>query len=221
MPEHAPSAVCRSKEDARRIYSARALWYDWVEGRWEHKARGLGLKALNVRPGESVLEIGPGTGCALEVLAKHADSGGRVYGLDLAEGMLAVARSRLHRARRRAHFIQGDGAHLPVAAAAVDAVFMGFVLELFDTPEIPQVLAECRRVLRPGGRLGAVSLFPPRRPGLALALYEAGHRLAPRLVDCRAIPMPQMLVDAGFSGMSVRMTSLAGLPVAVATARKT
>jgi demethylmenaquinone methyltransferase/2-methoxy-6-polyprenyl-1,4-benzoquinol methylase len=192
-----------------------------VEGWWEHRARILGLKALDVRAGERVLEIGPGTGRAFQVLAEKVGPNGRAYGLDLAEGMLGAARARLTRAGQFAHvrLIQGDGAHLPLAAGIVDAVFMSFVLELFDTPEIPQVLAECRRVLRSRGRLGVVSLLLPERPGLMVTLYEGGHRLLPRLLDCRPIPVLEMLAKVGFSDTAVQKTSVWGLPVVVAVAR--
>ena len=217
MPQHAPSRVLRSKEDARRTYSRRARWYDWVEGWSERRARLLGLEALNVRTDERVLEIGVGTGRACQVLAEAVGPGGRVYGLDLAEGMLAATRFRLMRAGRlpRVRLIQGDGAHLPLAAGVVDAVFMSFVLELFDTPEISRVLAECHRVLRRGGRLGVVSLLLPERPSLTVALYQAGHRLFPRLLDCRPIPVLPMVAGAGFSDVAVQKTSVCGLPVLV------
>lgn len=200
------------------MYSRRARWYDRVEGWWERRARTLGLEALNVRAGERVLEIGVGTGRALPVLAEKVGPEGRVYGLDLAEGMLAAARSRLTRAGQLAYvrLVQGDGARLPFAPGVVDAVFMSFVLELFDTPEIFGVLAECHRVLRRAGRLGVVSLGLPERPSLTVALYEAGHRLFPRLVDCRPIPLLQMLEKAGFSEVAVQKTSVCGLPVVVA-----
>jgi ubiquinone/menaquinone biosynthesis C-methylase UbiE len=221
MSEYAPSRVLRSKEDARQTYSRRARWYDWVEGRWERRARTLGLEALKVRAGERVLEIGPGTGRACQVLAEDVGPEGRVYGLDLAEGMLAVTRSRLTRGGwlARVGLIQGDGARLPLTAGVVDVVFMSFVLELFDTPEIPEVLAECRRVLRRGGRFGMVSLFLPERPGLTVALYEAAHRMFPRLLDCRPIPVRQMVARAGFSDVAVQKCSLCGLPVMVAVGK--
>ena len=91
-----------------------------------------------------------GTGHSLAQLADAVGAEGKVFGIDLSEGMRARARERL--------LSCGDATRLSYPDGSIDAVFMSFTLELFDTPEIPQVLAECKRVLRAGGRIGVVAI---------------------------------------------------------------
>ena len=94
---------------------------------------------------------------------------------------------------------------------------MSFTLELFDTPEIATVLTECRRVLRPGGRLAVVALSKRQPAPLMQRAYEWGHRRFPHLLDCRPIQLERSLADAGFNVTEIRELSLWGLPVSVAT----
>ena len=61
---------------------------------------------------------------------------------------------------------------MPFANDSMDGVFMSFTLELFDTPEIPQVLGECNRVLRPAGRLAVVGMSKGDAHGAIFHIYE-------------------------------------------------
>ncbi len=97
---------------------------------------------------------------------------------------------------------------------------MAFTLELFDAPELPRVLEECRRALGPGGRLGLVCLARRGRPNLAVRLYEWFHARFPVWVDCRPIPARDLLEEAGFSVMEALERSMWALPVDVIVAVK-
>ena len=155
------SRVNRSKSAARTAYNRMSRFYDRLTGSSETPIMRQGLKMLAVDRAESVLEIGCGTGKALAEMCAQVGASGGVHGIDLSPGMLRQAHERLAKAGmlHQVTLLEGDGARLPYRSACFSTVFLSFTLELFDTPEIPLVLAECRRVLMPGGRLGVVSML--------------------------------------------------------------
>jgi demethylmenaquinone methyltransferase/2-methoxy-6-polyprenyl-1,4-benzoquinol methylase len=112
--------------------------------------------------------------------------------------MIHHAEARLRRARL------ADRVELRLAS--FDALFMAFTLELFDTPEIPLVLAECRRVRRSGGRLIVVALSRATPVGWRTRLFERLHDRFPTALDCRPIPAGLALQEAGFDGVRGRST---------------
>ena len=73
-------------------------WYDTLVGGSEKKLTDAGLQKLGVQKGEKVLEIGFGTGHAILALARTVGKLGRVYGVDISEGMLNVAQERVRQA---------------------------------------------------------------------------------------------------------------------------
>ena len=212
--------VRRSHADAQGTYDRVSHVYDWLEGPFEAGARRAGLRLLDPRAGERVLDVGHGTGHALVDLARSTGRAGFAVGVDLSAGMQRVARRRLQKADVRAALTLADATALPFREASFDAAFMSFVLELFDTPEIPAVLTETRRVLRPGGRLGVVALGLKDQPGLMSRLYLAGHRQFPRLLDCRAIPTSQLIRDARYRIEVAVSQSMWGLPVDIIVASR-
>lgn len=192
--------VFNSRDETRKYYDRIARIYDLMADHSEAPARQAGLDLLAAQPGEKVLEIGFGTGHCLVALAQAVGATGKVYGLDISEAMRQHAEENLRKAGllERAELVCGDGLHLPYPAAALDAIFMSFTLELFDTPEIPLVLAECKRVLRPGGRIAVVGMSKDQGHGVVFHLYEWTHKHFPNFVDCRPIFVAGALAEAGF-----------------------
>jgi ubiquinone/menaquinone biosynthesis C-methylase UbiE len=192
--------VLQSKEETRAFYNKIAKVYDLLAERSEQPVRQAGLEMLDARPGEQILEIGFGTGHSLIALAQAVGPSGRVFGIDLSDKMVQAARQRARERglESRIELVCGDALHLPYEVESLDGVFMSFTLELFDTPEIPLVLAGCRRVLKPGGRLVVVGMSRVTPNGLMTEIFEWTHRHFPNYLDCRPILVRQALEDAGF-----------------------
>jgi ubiquinone/menaquinone biosynthesis C-methylase UbiE len=123
-----------------------------------------------------------------------------VYALDLSDGMLDQTRQLLTREglNKRVCLCCADAVKIPLQDGSVDALFTSFTLELFDTPEIPVVLAEYSRVLRSGGRLGIAAVSKEGHHELLVGAYEWTHRHFPNLLDCRPIFVRRSIEDAGF-----------------------
>jgi len=214
------SRVSRSKESARVAYDRMSRFYDLVAGTSERHYTGLGLKMLEVQPADNNLEIGYGTGHSLVALAQAVTGTGTVTGVDISEGMLCIARSRLLRSGliERVSLHLGDAASLPFVSSSFDAVFTSFTLELFDTPEIPIVLQECFRVLNAEGRIGVVALA--RNTGAAVRIYEWLHARFPDYIDCRPIYVHALIEEAGFIVANMEESYMWGLPVEIIVAHK-
>ena len=209
--------VTRSKEQARASYDRLSRFYDLLSVAGEKKCIDTGLETLGVREGERILEVGFGTGRALLALAEAAGASGEVFGIDMSEGMAGVARRKLHK-KGLAGMVEvyvGDAAKLPYEDRFFDAIFTSFTLDLIDTPEIPTVLAECRRVLKDGGRICVVSISNRGRAGLPMKAYLRAHRKLPALIDCRPIDARAWLTESGFEILDEKFMSMWGLPVEV------
>ena len=219
-----PASVLRvfqSKDQTRAFYNKISRVYDLLSERSEAPMRKAGLELLRARAGESVLEIGFGTGHSLVALAKAVGPKGIVFGLDLSDKMLQRAKMSLAKFNllSRARLRCSDAAQLPYEANSMDAVFMSFTLELFDTPEIPKVLRECKRVLRPGGRIVVVGMSKDAKHDPLVGAFEWTHEHFPNFLDCRPIYVRRALEKAGFKIESALMKHM-WIPVEIVRGAK-
>jgi demethylmenaquinone methyltransferase/2-methoxy-6-polyprenyl-1,4-benzoquinol methylase len=136
--------------------------------------------------------------------------------------MLKVASRRLARSGLvdRVSLFCADALQIPLANQEFDVVFCSFTLELFDTPEIPSVLAEIKRVLKTGGKLGIVCISNEGGHHSMMKIYHCLHNKFPQIVDCRPIYPAHSLEIAGFIIKSNLKGNLFGLPVEIVIGEK-
>lgn len=214
------SRVRRTKDEAKEYYDKISRWYDVLSGKKEKKLSKAGLEKLSIAEGEVVLEIGYGTGRIIKELAELVGPEGRVYGTDISEGMKEKALSRIDEDKLgRVRLECDDAAKLPYRAEMFDSIFIGFTLELFDTPELPVVLKECDRVLKKNGKICVLSMSK-RKLNPMVNLYEWSHRKFPKYIDCRPIYTEELVREAGFQIVEKEEKSLFGLPVDIIVVQK-
>lgn len=213
--------MLRPREAAQKSYDRLSRWYDLIAAS-EQALVEEGVAMLDPGAGETVLEIGFGTGRALIELARRVGESGGVRGIDLSTEMVERSRRRIEGAglRDRVALTTGDAVHLPYADQAFDALYMSFTLELFSAQDLAAVLNECLRVLRAGGRIAVVSLSKEGGPYPMRRLYEVTRRLAPRILDCRPIYTARSLEQNGFDLTTVRTRRMWGIPVELVLARR-
>lgn len=210
-------------ESNRAFYDRIAGAYDLLSDASERAARLVGIEALDLKPGEQVLELGCGTGNDLPTIASRVGSSGRVFGLDISPRMLDVAKGKLEKNPPSAPIAlkEGDARDLPYPDRTFDAVYCSFTLELFPAEDLPRVLSEVRRVLRRPGRLGIVSMAVVK-PGTKASFLENTyiwcHRHFPHIVDCRPIDAEAILTSNGFRVVQKKDLELWTMPVAALVA---
>ena len=108
--------------------------------------------AKAIRPGNTVLDVGSGSGTDVLFSTLLVGDSGKVYGLDMTPAMIAKARRNIAAmGAKNAEIVEGNATKIPLPSATVDAVTSNGVLNL--VPDKAAAFAEIARVLKPGGRL--------------------------------------------------------------------
>ena len=161
-----------------------------------------------LRPGETVLDLGSGGGIDVLLSAKRVGPSGKAYGLDMTEEMLALARANAAKAAAtNVEWLKGQIEAIPLPAATVDVVISNCVVNL--STDKPAVFAETFRVLKPSGRIGITDVVAEDQ----LSPEDRAERGA--WVGCIAGALSKgeyeaELTKAGFEQVSVTFTHQVG-----------
>ncbi|MDL4813418.1 methyltransferase domain-containing protein [Actinomadura opuntiae] len=169
---------------------------------------GNPLAVADLRPGETVLDLGSGGGLDVLLSARRIGPTGIAYGLDASDDMLALARANAAQAGAdNVRFLRGHIDDIPLPAASVDVVISNCVINL--ATDKARVLAEAFRVLRPGGRFGVSDIIA--EPGL-----DPDERAAAeQRIGCAASTLTAQeyrreLHAAGFTAITITPTADTG-----------
>ncbi len=159
-----------------------------------------------LQPGETVLDLGSGGGLDVLLSARRVGQSGKVYGLDMTDEMLALARENQRKAGiRNVEFLKGEIEQIPLSDNSVDVIISNCVINLAADKDL--VLAEAFRVLKPGGRLAVSDVVVRGR-------VPADIRLSVELwIGCVAGALEESeyrtkLAQAGFEGIELEPTRI-------------
>lgn len=167
MSQHGSGATNRGANEAQSFYGRWARLYDVVAtfpgvGSWRERA----AERLDLSPGDTVVEMGCGTGANLPFLRERVGADGTVVGVDFTRGMLDRAATRVEeRGWENVHLVHGDATAPPIAGP-VDALLASFVVGMLGRPAA--VVEEWCSLVRPGDRVALLdatrSTDPRARP---------------------------------------------------------
>lgn len=163
------------KDRTAEIYRQRARNYDltanlyYLIGLREWSQRREAVERLALRPGDTVVEIGCGTGLNFGLLLQRIGPGGRIIGVDLTDAMLEQARRRVEREGwRNVELVRSDAASYRFPPG-VAGVLSTYALSL--VPECGQIIARASQALQAGGRMVILDLqVPDRMPAWLISL---------------------------------------------------
>ena len=206
MPETSTAErVALESRRVERVYSVLARVYDdffdWALG----PGRRYAVAQLPLRPGDRVLEVGVGTGLSLPLYPQHS----HVTGIDISEPMLQRARARLEAlSRDNVDLFQMDARTLNFPDGCFDHVLAPYVISV--VPEPARVMAEIRRVCRPGGTVIVVNHFLSSNP--ILGLIERAFTPASRWIGFRMdLPIGAVTDTQGLDVVRIERVNLLGL----------
>ncbi|MBO0783113.1 MAG: methyltransferase domain-containing protein [Ktedonobacteraceae bacterium] len=180
--------------------------------------RNMTADLAELRSGETVLDVGCGTGALALVACERIGAAGRMVGIDPSPQMIASARRKAKRAKRAIDFQLGVIEHLPFSDQSCDAVMATMMMHQLPDDLQRQGLSEIARILKPGGRVVVVDT---KRPD--------GQHQGQSAQPVRTLPwesslqdQPQLLKEVGFSQIEAGDTGFQfrGFEIGFVRARK-
>jgi SAM-dependent methyltransferase len=169
---------------------------------------GNPVAVADLRPGETVLDLGSGGGIDVLLSARRVGPAGKSYGLDMTEEMLDLARANARAAgAENVEFLRGQIEAIPLPDGSVDVIISNCVINL--STDRPAVFAESFRVLRPGGRLGIADILAEDHL-TAAQQAERGAQVGCIAGASSFTEYRDGLTRAGFTGITITATHQVG-----------
>ena len=167
------------------------------------------IAALDLQPGQQLLDIGCGTG-TLDLLLRQTVPDLVIVALDIDPIVLAIAQRKANRRAMPIAWSLASATALPYADASFDQVVSSLMLHHLTTEQKGWMLAEARRALRPGRSLSILDFGPPSTDWLATALTAAAAGFE-HVDDNLHGRVPNLFTQAGFGDVQMRDLAFGGL----------
>ena len=206
-----------TRNQAQKFYDALGKRYEWFEIH-EGRAKAIAQDMLDLHPGFMMLNVGVGTGKQHEQFQYAVQPGGIVYGIDITWKMLLITRERV-----LASLCQADALNLPFRDDFFDRLYTSYVLDLLPALDLPEVLQEFYRVIRPGGRIviaaltEGVSIFSRA----LVSAWKFAYAISPVTCGgCRPLQLASIVSQAGFNELHRQVVEQMAVPSEIISAQK-
>lgn len=187
----------------RRAYNRRSWIYSKTIAPLEWEYHLIAIEKAEVKTGEKVLEVAVGPGLTMLELVRRVGKQTTIYGVDISTGMLKLTRERL-KSHGFSNFDlrEADSRRLPFDDNVFDVLYNGYMLDLIPFVDMPGILDEFHRVLKPGGRM--VLLNMSKRDETVITPRERLYTLLPASLalyvmgGCRPVLMDNLVKVAKF-----------------------
>ena len=189
-------------EFVKAVYADISSWYDYFFGPTLHAGRLEAMPRLQITPGDSVLEVGVGTGINALLYPKHC----RITGIDFSSSMLRKAKRRLaQHSVRNVELLKMDAADLEFDDESFDLVYAPYVISV--VPDPVRVVREMHRVCRVGGYVVVLNHFLSENP----LLSRAERLISPLTVHIgfkADVDLPGFIAQSGFEPLSIERVNV-------------
>ena len=185
------------QEEIAQLYDGMAWFYDIWATLTETKAQNRAIELANIQDKAVILDVAVGTGKLFNRIVKR-NPNGRNIGIDISEGMLEKAKSRLSKQSNSNYSLDiGSAFNITVDNHSVDLLFNNYMFDLIPFNQMGAVINEFSRVLKSNGKLVLVNMT--RAEHFGAGLYEKIYRVSPTLLGgCRCIQLSNLLADHSF-----------------------
>lgn len=179
------------------------IW--WASRGKEHRFRNRQVELARIVPGDTVLDVGCGTGTLAIAAAKAVGPEGDVHGIDPSLPLLARATKKAHRAGVHVNFHTGTGGRLPFDDDSFDVVLCTLVFHHLDGAAMHATFGEVLRVIRPDGRLLVVDIGGQQDPARKTFHGGAGgfdlETFVPKIGQIGLHTLEQGAIESGIASL--------------------
>ena len=188
----------------------------------EHILRQATIDLAGIQPGQSVLEVGCGTGTLTLAAKRQAGPSGEAAGIDIIPGMIEASRRKAAEAQEQITFQEGSIANIPFPENHFDVVMCSFMIFHMSAETRRKGMAEIHRVLKPDGRLLLLDLALPSQPfQRAIAQRLLGFSAGENLRDLLPLMESSGFSDLEFGPAKFRIFGLSVIGYVRGKAKKT